>query len=429
MTGIVFFVCFITGCCLALIRHPIFGLLTYVATYYLHPPSRWWGVTLPSIRWSLVAGCITLIAILVQKRKTDPKVVKERRGFLIGYMCFIAWLIIQSTWVMNPIEHNELIWINIKYIALIWVITSAIDSEKHLLWFCWSHVAGCAYLGWIAYTNHQGGRFEDFGGPDISEANAGALQLVSGLFIGSCLLLFPKLKHKVSALFSLPLIANAIILTGSRSAFLSGAIGGLFFNHAAPIRIRRLVRVLSLVATVAFIILANDNYWTRIGTIKAGGQQIQGVDTGGGRLEIMQAQFKMFTEHPLGCGHRCTATLSPMYMDDKLLTGKSSERQRSSHNTFFTLLVEQGVPGVLFYASFLIWIISKIAKLRANSKLSEEAITLLAPGIIAFMISICIGDMFIDYLKSEVRIWFIALMIAITIQTKLQPVRNTKVRK
>jgi len=330
---------------------------------------------------------------------------------------------------MNPIEHNELIWINIKYIALIWIITSAIDSEKHLLWFCWSHVAGCTYLGWIAYTNHQGGRFEDFGGPDISEANAGALQLVSGLFIGSCLLLFPKLKHKVSALFSLPLIANAIILTGSRSAFLSSAIGGLFFNHAAPIRIRRLVRVLSLVATVAFIILANDNYWTRIGTIKAGGQQIQGVDTGGGRLEIMQAQFKMFTEHPLGCGHRCTATLSPMYMDDKFLTGKGSERQRSSHNTFFTLLVEQGVPGVLFYASFLIWVISKIAKLRANSKLSEEAITLLAPGIIAFMISICIGDMFIDYLKSEVRIWFIALMIAITIQTKLQPVRNTKVRK
>ena len=196
MTGVVFFSCFIIGCCLAFIRHPIFGLLTYVATYYLHPPSRWWGSTLPDIRWSLVAALATGIAIIINKKKPEQSRVKEKRSIIFGYSLFCFWLIIQYSWSLAPETHSELIFLYIKYSALIWIITTTVDSEKHLHWFCWAHILGCTYLGWIAYSEYDGGRFESFGGSDINEANAGALQMVSAILISASIFLIARFKEK-----------------------------------------------------------------------------------------------------------------------------------------------------------------------------------------------------------------------------------------
>jgi len=413
MTGIAFLSCFIVGCCLAFIRHPIFGLLTYVATYYLHPPSRWWGSTIPSLRWSLIAGLITLVSVLLQKRKKNSYLIKERRSFLISFSFFLGWLITQSLWALNPEMHSELIWLFIKYAILIWVITSAIDNEKHLLWFCWSHVFGCTYLGWIAYANYKGGRFEEFGGPDINEANAGALQLLSGVFIGSALFLLPKIKNKIATLISLPLIANAIILTASRSAFLAGAVGGIVFNFFSPKHKRFFILGMSILAVTMFLALTNQQYWNRINTLKVAGENIEGTDTGSGRLLIMKAQLEMFKSHPFGCGHRCTVALSPQYMDKSMLTGTGEKKGRASHNTAFSLLVEQGAPGIIFYILYLGWIAKQIVKLR-GAKAESHVFKIIIPASLAILTSITIGDMFVDYLKSEVRFWFISIIILIT---------------
>lgn len=65
LTAGAFFAAYVTGCLLSLFRHPIFGLLTYVGVFYIHPPARWWGDVLPSARWSLLAACVTLIGLLV----------------------------------------------------------------------------------------------------------------------------------------------------------------------------------------------------------------------------------------------------------------------------------------------------------------------------------------------------------------------------
>ena len=56
LTGLAFLLAFAAGIGLAVMRHPLFGLYTYIAVFYLHPPSRWWGETLPDLRWSLLGG-------------------------------------------------------------------------------------------------------------------------------------------------------------------------------------------------------------------------------------------------------------------------------------------------------------------------------------------------------------------------------------
>ena len=38
LTGLLFTFAFLAGCLLALARHPIFGVVTYIATFFLSPP-------------------------------------------------------------------------------------------------------------------------------------------------------------------------------------------------------------------------------------------------------------------------------------------------------------------------------------------------------------------------------------------------------
>lgn len=394
----------------ALFRHPIFGLLTYVATFYLHPPSRWWGETLPDIRWSLTAGAVTLLAVLIR-----PQLMRQRpvfsRGPIIGLSLFLVWLVIQSIWALAPDLHWELTLAYVKYVILIAIIVWSIETERHLSWFLWTHVLGCLFLGWIAFSEYQGGRFEGFGGPDIGEANAGALQIVTGIFAAAALFLAGNWWQRLGLVGSMPFIVNALIVTVSRSGSLALVAGGLVFNWFTPPRFRWFVRSLSVLAIVLFALLTNDVYWERLSTLLFKGEEVAGVDTGQGRLVLMEAQGRMFSAYPFGCGHRCTAVLSPMYLDDMYLSGPAESRGRASHNTFMSLLVEQGVVGAGFYIVSLIWIARALGRARQRAEGQGGLLSTFVPSLAAAFAAIVVGDMFVDYLKIEVRIWFIAMLV------------------
>src|SRR5262249_53273128 len=121
--------------------------------------------------------------------------------------------------------------------------------------------------------------------------------------------------------------------------------------------------------------------------------------------------WHMFTDYPMGCGHRCTATLSPQYLDRKYLADSGGQLARSSHNTFMSLLVEQGIPGAIAYVVFLGWVAREILALRRATRNGDGSLPVLVPAIGAVLCCLIVGDMFVDYVKAEVRIWFIALPI------------------
>src|SRR5262245_30050441 len=100
------------------LRHPIYGLLTYVGVFYLHPPSRWWGQgILLEVRWVLVAAAVTVIAMLIHWKKLSPAPLL-RSGLFWGLLLFVAWLAIQSLWVIDPISHADLLSIYFKFVIL-----------------------------------------------------------------------------------------------------------------------------------------------------------------------------------------------------------------------------------------------------------------------------------------------------------------------
>jgi hypothetical protein len=414
LTTVAFLLAYFTGIVMAFARHPIFGLVTYVGVFYLHPPSRWWGAALPDPGWAMIAAAVTMLAVMIHKSKNKVSLAPLfREKIVIGLIVFFVWILIQTTWALDQDDHRELVSLIFKYILLIVMMYVCIDSEKHLRYFLWAHVMGCFYLGWIAFTYYGGGRFEGFGGPGIGDSNTGGFQIVTGILTGAALFISGKKWDRIALFGLMPIIVNGLITTISRSGFLAAAVGGLVFNFFAPQKTRKLVRIVSVLGLILFGLLTNDVYWTRMESLKQAGEQVEGVDTGTSRLVIINAQWQMFQKWPMGCGHRCTATLSSQYMEDRYLTGPPGNRSRSSHNTFMSLLVEQGVIGALMYFSLALWAAFKVFSVAKLVKNTQGDLSSYFPAIAGVVVITIVGDLFVDYLKLEVRIWFIALLLIV----------------
>ena len=63
LTAIAFLGAYVLGLLSSFVVHPRWGLITYIAVFYLHPPLRWSGAGLPDMRWSLLAAVVTLISL------------------------------------------------------------------------------------------------------------------------------------------------------------------------------------------------------------------------------------------------------------------------------------------------------------------------------------------------------------------------------
>ena len=174
--------------------------------------------------------------------------------------------------------------------------------------------------------------------------------------------------------------------------------------------------ILGILGLGVLIRVAPENYWERMGTIASSAEQGEAVDQSSEtRLELLSAQWKMFLAYPLGSGHRGTAYLSPRYLSEESLARSRKDpfgqRARSSHNTFMTALVEQGIPGGILFLSLLVWIMrtsfSTRARLQAAGNEQLELYLMAASGSLGTVVA---AGMFTDYLKAEVFIWALALL-------------------
>src|SRR5215510_14701243 len=74
--AIVWLAVYITGAILAFV-HPVGGLFAYFLDYYAHPPIRWWGKSLPDLRWSLTISIVTLLAFFIKRDKLPEMKIKS----------------------------------------------------------------------------------------------------------------------------------------------------------------------------------------------------------------------------------------------------------------------------------------------------------------------------------------------------------------
>jgi len=414
LTAAVFLLSYAAGLGMALFRHPIFGLYTYTAVFYLDAPSRWWGEGLPDLRWSQLAAILTAVAMLRFKpvsarpswHKSFPAV------FLIAYS---IWLWIQSPWALDPALHRECASIFTKYIIVYYMVYRLIDTPELARDFLLAHVVGCFYLGLIALgTDAPGGRLDGVGGPGIDDSNTLGMHAAAIAVVSAMLVFALRDWRRYAAVLSAPLILNMIVKTGSRGAFLALFMGGLTIFALRPRENTRLFYGLAIIGVLAFGAVASDTFWERMQTIESAVKQDENIDNSAeGRIVQMKAGVHMFASHPLGVGHRGFAVLSPAYLDPIYLDQTGA---RSSHNTFISTLVEQGLPGAILFLLLWLWVFKSCLLARRWAMLKRPLLNVsLMTAVCGGLVVVFIGGQFADFLKSEVQIWLLALLASLRV--------------
>lgn len=419
LTSVVFALVFFAGLGMALFRHPLYGLYTYIAVFYLHPPSRWWAADLPDLRWALVAAVVTLIATYrLPADASRPSWLSTTPAKAL--IAFTLWLWLQNLWALDAERQLELSVLYAKYVVLFYVIYRLVDTPDKITAFFVAHVVGCFYLGWLAFNATFAGRLESVGGPGINESNALGMQMATAVVMGAMLILRYADWRRWVTVLAMPFILNTLVLTGSRSAFVGLVVGGLLLVYLKPMVHRKLFYSFAVLGLVLGGALAHETFWQRMGTIETAAKDSEDADQSARiRIILAQAQLRMAPEYPMGTGHRGTAVLSPMYLPESALTGprggEEGQAARSSHNTFLTVLVEQGMPGTVLFSVLVFWFAKRAIEFRQLTR-NPEAATLcaMAAGFTAAFFIVHVSGLFVDYLKAEVQVWCLALAASAT---------------
>lgn len=416
LTGLAYMVVFLLALVIALARHPIVGLFAYIGDFYVHPPSRWWGESLPDLRWSLVAAGATLLAILIRL----PPEVGRQNWYATApariMMVFTAWFWLESAWAISPDQHREAAILITKYIVIFWLVYRLIDTPSKVTAFLLAHLFGCFYLGILAFQAGGGGRLDGVGGPGINDSNTLGMQLGTGAVIGAMLVLHLRGWLRYACGVAVVFALNGIVLTGSRGAFLALVAGALMLAYMRPAAYKRAFYVYAVLGIVSFGAVASSTFWSRMDTVTAAVDKSQTMDVSAeSRIVMARAQLSMAALHPLGTGHRGSEVLSTQYLDPIYM---SEGGARSSHNAFLTVLVEQGIPGTILSFLLVGWVAASLGRSKRLSKLrSDPLISVHAGAIGAALVVVLVAGMFADFSKCEVQIWMFALLASISQQT------------
>ncbi|MFK8053413.1 MAG: O-antigen ligase family protein [Woeseiaceae bacterium] len=425
LTGLLFMMTYLGGLGLAFARGPIFGLWTYMAVFYLHPPSRWWGVGLPPMRWALFAALVTLIALIIQNGRDKKQSNNEVRpdffshGFSVYFLIFVVWMWLQAPWVLSPVHMDGVILFT-KYLLMIYLIYSIVKTEEQIVGTVVVHMVGCVYLGWLAFNAGGGGRLEGVGGPGIDDSNSMSMQLGTAVLGGAALMLRERQWFRLGFLMiMMPLILNGMVQGNSRGAYVGLVCAGLLVWWMKPKDVKARFTLFASVAVVGLLAVAPVTFWERISTLTAATDDDKEFDnSASSRIVIMKAQFEMFADYPLGAGHKGTAELSADYMDDAWLTNSNSDpnagRARASHNTYLSVMVDHGIVGVILMIMILLWTYRTIRKCRRRLRKNSSALLVLV-AIGGALTMVGAAGMFAPYLKAEVMYWFLALLMSISV--------------
>lgn len=413
ITGYIFIAVFATVMWLAVFRSPLFGLYAYVAVFYLHPPSRWWGLSLPDVRWSLVAAGVTLLAIWIRQPPQIARSAWFKPTPAILMILFVIWFWISSLWALSDIDHSEAAVIVTKYVLVYYFFYRLLDTPDKVMTFLGANLLGCLYLGYLGYTQHVAGRLDGVGGPGINDSNTLGMHLAVGAIAGTMVALKHQGWRLYLAVISLAFSVNAMILTGSRGAFLGLVAGGLAVFALRPRAYRKKFYAFSVLGLLMIGALATQQYWDRVQTVEQATGEKEVTDNSiASRLAMMRAQLEMAKRYPMGTGHRGSAALSPQYLEYRFLSGGIA---RSSHNSFLTALVEQGIPGALLFIAMVVWVGRTMLRLRQLAGSQDDGVqTQLAVASIGGALTVALAaGLFADFSKYEVQVWLFALLASL----------------
>jgi len=397
-------------------RKPIFGLASYLVAFYLHPPVRWWGQSLPDLRWSLLAALVTLFAIFLNREKVKFKFFEFRENKLI--LAFCIYISIQSSWAISFDLHWVYVTLFIKFLILIMLFQNSIRSEKDLILFVFVNAVGCSYFGYLGLTEHTGGRLESVGGPGLVSANQLA-QHIGVILVFTSYLILCKIPLWMKGIIVLTIALNleAIMLTQSRSVLIAVVVTGAMSVFFVPKQHKKKYWLLLFLGVSAFTALMGSQIVSRIDNLTGNNESGVQDKSASSRIIIIKSQFDMFKDSPLlGVGHRGTLLLSPFYVPEgyraKNTKNKEGKTYRASHNFIMAVLVDHGLIGAALYFSVIFSCFYRVRKIYKVNIENKELVTVktLLIGLGLSLFCLMVAGLGSNNKVLEIDIWLYALI-------------------
>lgn len=399
-------VIFVGGLVLTVAVDLSWGVALYELLYFIFPANRWW-YTLPRFRYTFVVALLLIAVYLFRKRsvcKNGPLLFPQAKIMLamIGLMMLISF------WAVWPEQHYRFLGLQIQQFIFMYIAYQAVDREEKFDRVLWAFLAGCFYVGYLAYGMPRDvfGRLEGMGMPDGPEANTTAAVLITAIPLLLHHVICGKKLIKIIALGMIAFIMNAIILFNSRGSILGLSAGMFLFvvllmrGKIIPVQQKMLIFGVIAIAFLLFLYLADATFWNRMATL----QTIEPGKETATRTEFWIAAWRLAGEYPFGVGARGFEYLSPTILPPEWLSPETGTR--AIHSLYFEAIAEFGYAGIILLAAFIgstLRDLNRVCKSSIRNFNTKNYIR--SVSLQASFVSFLIASIFIDRLYAEVFYW------------------------
>jgi O-antigen ligase len=311
------------------------------------------AITIPGFGTSVrLIGMVTLglgaLAILERGKIRKPAI-----GHVVMAL-FVMLAVLSFLWSLYPegtlIEAFSYIQL-FTMVWLIWELASGVEEQMHLMR---AYVFGTFVSGidtFYLFLSHQESVYQRYAGAKLDANDLGLIMALS-IPMSYYLLLQNRGRMVWVCRLQLILAGTTILLTASRGATLATVVALTIVpltqaRLGGRQRVALLLTVILLIGGILYFV--PETSWERLATVPT--EFEQGTFTG--RTIIWKAGWEIFRAHPFfGIGANAFRLIVSRELAEPIRMGEADPAP-PAHNTFLSVLVEQGVLGFAVFCGML----------------------------------------------------------------------------
>jgi O-antigen ligase len=298
----------------------------------------------------MLTGGFGVLAIIERGRVRRPA-----PGHIVMAL-FVVLAAVSYLWSLYPEGTQEQAFTYLQLLAMVWLIWELSSRAQQQIRLMQAYVFGTFVSGIdtvYRFLSHQESAYQRYAGAGL---DANDLGLIMALSIPLSYYLLIESKGKLAWVYRLQLIlaGTTILLTASRGATLAILVA-LAIVPLTQARLTGRQRI-ALLLTVSFfvcgaLLFVPATSWERLSTTP--GEFAQGTLTG--RTIIWKAGWEIFRAHPfLGIGANAFRLIVSRVLAEPIRPDEYGRPPGPpAHNTFLSVLVEQGVIGFVLFCALL----------------------------------------------------------------------------
>src|SRR6267142_318421 len=311
------------------------------------------AITIPgfgtSVRLIGMVSCgLGALAILERGKVRKPAI-----GHVVMVL-FVALAVLSFLWSLYPEGTLIEAFSYVQLFAMVWLIWELAPTLREQMQLMQAYVLGTfvsAIDTFYLFLSHQESVYQRYAGAKL---DANDLGLIMALSIPMSYYLLIQNHGKMVWVYRLHLIlaGTTILLTASRGATLATVVA-LAIVPLTQARLggrQRLALLLTVILLIGGIIFfVPETSWERLATMP--GEFERGTFTG--RTIIWKAGWEIFRAHPfVGIGANSFRVIVSRELAEPIRMGEADPAP-PAHNTFLSVLVEQGVLGFAVFCGML----------------------------------------------------------------------------